>query len=192
MAWFFFISVEQKQRVALLGRYLGRYHIEKLMEALTEGYLRALSDPNPANSRMLWATLDVTERNLLDEYKRFVVDFSGVWGEKALVCRLPFAVPRATQLFPQATFDLRQVLALHARGLAAAMENAEGRSQRDRAFTVTAELLLMQHSCLWFCRSQTRASAHLLARHKTSYAQVLAAVLPQTRKAYCALAGCRV
>jgi len=50
-------------------------------------------------------------------------------------------------------------------------------------------LFLMQHTCHWFCRSKTVASARLLARHKTSYAQVLAAVAPQTREAYIRLIG---
>jgi len=31
----------------------------------------------------------------------------------------------------------------------------------------------------------------LMARHQTNYAQVLAAVSPQTRADYCALLGCR-
>lgn len=53
-----------------------------------------------------------------------------------------------------------------------------------------AELLLMQHSCHWFCRSKLVASARLLARHKTPYPKVLASVAPQSRQAYCKLVGC--
>jgi hypothetical protein len=64
-------------------------------------------------------------------------------------------------------------------------------ARRDRAFTFTAELLLIQHTCLWFCRSQTSASARLLARHGSSYAQVLGSVSPETRADYCVLVGCR-
>ena len=45
----------------------------------------------------------------------------------------------------------------------------------------------MQHSCHWFCRSRAVASARMLARHKTSYAHLLACVAPQTRAAYQAL-----
>jgi hypothetical protein len=45
----------------------------------------------------------------------------------------------------------------------------------------------MQHSCHWFCRSKVVASARMLARHKTSYEQLLAAVSPETRQAYQAL-----
>jgi hypothetical protein len=52
---------------------------------------------------------------------------------------------------------------------------------------LSAELYLMQHTCHWFCKSRTVASARLLARHKTSYQQVLESVSPQTRQAYEAL-----
>jgi hypothetical protein len=71
------------------------------------------------------------------------------------------------------------------------MDNTQGLSPRDRAFTLTAEMLLLQHSCLWFCRTQNRASAHLLLRHKTSYAQVVQSVSLPTRQAYCKLVGWR-
>jgi hypothetical protein len=59
------------------------------------------------------------------------------------------------------------------------------------AFTMSAELFLMQHTCHWFCKSKTVASARMLARHKTSYEQLVASVAPDTRTAYCALVGRR-
>jgi hypothetical protein len=59
------------------------------------------------------------------------------------------------------------------------------------AFTISAELFLMQHTCHWFCKSKTVASARVLARHKTTYEQLVAAVAPDTRAAYCALVGRR-
>ena len=40
-------SREQGRRIALLGVYLGKYQIEKLMESLIDGYLRALSEDDP-------------------------------------------------------------------------------------------------------------------------------------------------
>ena len=64
------------------------------------------------------------------------------------------------------------------------MHNPQRLSARDRAFAMTAELLLMQHTCHWYCRSRTLASARLLARHQTHYRQVLAAVLASTRERY--------
>jgi hypothetical protein len=195
VVWTLAVRAEQAQRVLLLASHLGRYRIEKLMEALSEGYLRALAEKDAERQRALWSTLSLTEANLLDEFNRFVVDMAGVWPEKALVSRIPQAVPRATLLFPQATFDLRKMLAIHAKALDRLVARPVGednpQARRDRAFTFTAELLLIQHTCLWFCRSQTSASARLLARHGSSYAQVLGAVSSQTRADYCALAGCR-
>jgi hypothetical protein len=109
VVWTLAVRAEQAQRVRLLASHLGRYRIEKLMEALSEGYLRALAEKDAERQRALWSTLSLTEANLLDEFNRFVVDMAGVWPEKALVSRIPQAVPRATLLFPQATFDLRKV-----------------------------------------------------------------------------------
>ena len=77
----------------------------------------------------------------------------------------------------------------HARGIADVAHNSAGRTPRDKAFMLSAELLLLQHTCHWFCKSRTVASARLLARHQTSYEQVLAAVSPATRRAYQQLVG---
>ena len=191
LAWRWAIVVEQSARVALLRSHLGRYHIETVMGALTEGYLKVLGQPRGPLTDAAWNALADTERLLLSEFNQLVTDFSEVWAEKTLVSRLPFAVPRATLLFPRATFDLREALALHAQGLARVVANVSGLSPRDRAFMLTAEMLLMQHSCLWFCRSLRRASAQLQLRHHTTHAQVLASVSPRTRLEYCALVGCR-
>ena len=94
------------------------------------------------------------------------------------------ALPFADKLFPAATFDVRKAFAIHAKGFTQAAQNAMGRSPRDKAFTMSAELFLMQHTCHWFCKSKTVASARLMARHKTTYEQVLASVAPATRDAY--------
>ena len=69
------------------------------------------------------------------------------------------------------------------------MQNRGGLAPRDTAYTLSAELFLMQHTCHWYCRSRAVASARLLARHQPTYAQVLAAVAPSTRQAYRELVG---
>ncbi|MDZ4361403.1 MAG: hypothetical protein U1B84_34175, partial [Variovorax sp.] len=63
------------------------------------------------------------------------------------------------------------------------------RSPKSKAFTMSAELFLMQHTCHWFCKSKAVASARMLTRHQTSYEQLLEAVSPETRNAYRALVG---
>lgn len=180
---------EQRRRIGLLGAYLSKYQIENLMESLTEGYLRALGEDNPERRAQVWSVLSTAETVLSEQFNRFVLDFATVKEADARVSQLAFAIPYADRLFPRATFDMRKALSLHAHAIGNAVTNRLGQSQKDKAYTLCAELFLMQHTCHWFCRSKVVASARLLARHKTSYAQVLAAVAPQTREAYVALTG---
>jgi hypothetical protein len=179
---------EQRRRIALLGQYLERYQIEKLMETLLQGYLRALGEDSAERRTQIFSMLVSAEADLREQLQRLADDFSKVWGDHALVSTLPVAVPYADKLVPGATFDMRKALALHAAGIAAVVSNHEGHSEKDKAFTLTAEILLLQHTCHWFCRSRTVATARMLARHQTHYQQLLEAVSPQTREAYQRLA----
>ena len=180
-------SKDQKRRIDLLGRYLGKQQIEKMMETLTQGYQRALSEPDAARQTQILDLQNVTELALSEQFNRFVAEFSGVDALEARVSKIGFALPYADKIFPGTTFDLRKALSIHAQGLSRAIDNPMGLSPRRRAFHISAELFLMQHTCHWFCRSKTVASARLLARQKTSYTQLLDAVLPETREAYKAL-----
>lgn len=180
-------AAEQRQRIALLGSHLQKFELEKLMEQLTSGYLRALGETDPERSDPIWRNLEATEDAVKQQLAQLAQDLHGVWGERLRVSRLPMALPWATRLFPAQSFDLRALVAVHAQGLDDTLRNEEGLSRRDRAFRVTAELLLFQHSCHWFCRSRSVASARLLALHKTAYEQVVAAVSHRTRQAYLAV-----
>ena len=186
-----FQAREQSRRIAFLGRHLGRYQIERHMETLTQGYLRALGEDDPERREQIWNLLSSTEQDLCSQFSRLAADFSRAEEQETRVSKLPVYVPFAAKVLPQATFDMRQALDLHARGISRAVEGDGASSQRARAFAVSAELLLMQHTCHWFCRSRTVASARMLARHKTSYEQIIASVLPETRAAYSALVGRR-
>lgn len=179
----------QRKRIALLGSHLGQYEIEKLMEHLTQGYMRALGEDDPQRRESIWHLLATTETTLSVQFNNFVAGFSKVVPAQARVSKLPVAIPYAEKILPQATFDLRQVLLVHAEGIARAVQNKGNEPAKTKAYILSAEIFLMQHTCHWFCKSRTIASARLLARHKTSYAQVLAGVAPQTRQAYLALAG---
>ena len=182
-------SKYQRKRIALLGSHLGKYQIEKLMESLTEGYMRALGESDPARREQIWNLLASTEASLCDQLNRLAADFAKVDEADARVSTLALAIPYADRLFPAATFDLRKVLAIHAQGVNQAVKNGADRSAKAKAFTVSAELFLLQHSCHWFCKSRTVASARMLARQKTAYDQLVASVEPDTRKAYCSLTG---
>ena len=174
----------QAGRIALLSRYLGQYQIEKLMESLTQGYLRALGEADAERRSQILSMLKGAEVSLYEQFNRFAADLAKLSDLETRISKLPIAIAHADQMVPTATVDLRALMKIHAQGIEAVVRNEMGRSPRDKAFMLTAELFLMQHSCHWFCKSKTIASARLLGRHQTSYEQVLAAVSPTTRQAY--------
>ena len=182
-------AAEQRKRIALLASHLSQFQIERLMQTLTDGYLRALGETNPTRREQVWALLSSSEIQLGEQFTRFAQSFAQVSEQQARTSKLPLALPFATQLLPALCFDARQLFAIHAKGLQQTAQNARGLSPRDKAFTLSAELYLMQHSCHWFCKSRTVASARLLARHQTAYDKVLDSVSPETRQAYLALLG---
>ena len=189
VAVFLLKKSEQRKRIALLGSHLGHYQIEKLMETLADGYLRALGEDDLTRREQIWRYLDTAETQLCEQFNQFCAEFSRLDAADTRVSKLALGIPYASSLFPRATFDLRKAMAIHAQGLAQAAGNAQRRTPRDKAYTLSAELFLMQHSCHWFCNSKAVASARLMARHQTTHAQVLAAVAPETRAAYQALTG---
>lgn len=178
---------EQRERIALLAQHLRRYQIEQLMERLTEGYQRVLGESDPQRREQLWQQHGASEQALAEQVGRLAEDFGRVETEQARISRVP--LPYATRWWPQACIDFRQLLALHARGLAASASNEAQQSPQDRAYRLLAEMLLLQHSCHWYCRSHAIASARLLARHKTRHDQVLQSVSQATRTAYLGLLG---
>ncbi len=180
---------QQRRRIALLAQQLQPYQIERFMESLMQGYLRAMGEQGDERRQQVLNLLADDETRLCEQFERFVDDFRRVPTALARVSRLPLGLPFATQLFPAASFDMREVLAIHAAGMGRAMRNEDGLAPRERAFMMTAELLLMQHSCHWFCKSKIVASARMLARHQTPHAQLVASVSPETRRAYLALTG---
>jgi hypothetical protein len=188
LAWMVKIG-EQGRRIALLASHLGKYQIEKHMETLTQGYLRALGEEDPQRREQIFELLRGTERAVSSQFERFAADFAKVGDADARVSRLPVYLPFAARLFPAATFDMRDALAIHARAIRRAVEASSDASPGAKAYTLSAELFLMQHTCHWFCKSRTVASARMLARHKTSYEQLVASVSPATRAAYCELVG---
>jgi hypothetical protein len=185
-AWFF-KTKQQGERIALLARLLAPYRIEAHIETLTQGYLRALGEAEPQRREQVWNLLRTAEQELSVQLGQLAGDAGRLEPEAARVSKLPAYVPMAIRLFP--SFDLREALRIHARGVQRAIDAGPDVPPRDRAFTISAELLLLQHTCHWFCRSRAVASGRMLRRHRTSYDQVVAAVLPQTREAYLALVG---
>jgi hypothetical protein len=175
----------QRQRVALLARFLSRYTIEKNIETVTQGYLRALGEADPGRRDQVLGVLRESEQALCRQVTQLAADFGAAQPAIARVSKLPIWVPFASVF--AASFDLREALGVHARGIRRAIEGDAAASPRDRAFAISAELFLLQHTCHWFCRSKLVASGRMLSRHRTSHAQLVASVLPQTRSEYLAL-----
>ena len=178
---------EERRRIALLGSHLGQYQIEKLMETLTDGYLRALGEKEPERREQVWNQLAGSELKLCEQFTLFAAGFSKVDEVEARTSKLPITFPFATKLLPGLSFDMRKMLAVHAQGILRAAENSAQHTPKEKAFTMSAELFLMQHSCHWFCKSKAVASARMMVRHKTSHEQLVASVSPETRGAYLAM-----
>lgn len=177
-------SREDRQHIALLASHLRRFQIEKLMETLTEGYMRALGEMDPERRELIWRQLNYTEAQLSEEFNSFATAFAKAPEADTRVSTLPVALPLAAKILPKLSFDARQALLIHAHGISRVAANNSGMTPKAKAFTMSAELFLMQHTCHWFCKSKTVASARVLVRHKTHYAQLLQAVTPETREAY--------
>ena len=182
-----FQARDERRRIGLLAHYLGQYQIEKLMETLTEGYMRALGEPDAQREAQIWSILTTTETALCEQFRRFVVDLAKIDATVARVGKLPLSIYYTARLLPAESFDLRKMLAIHAHGIEQAVANSAQHSAKDKAFTVLAEIFLMQHTCHWFCKSKAVASTRLVLRHQTPYAKVLDSVTAETRHAYCAL-----
>lgn len=182
---FFLKSGEQRQRIALLARHLGRYQIEKLMERLDEGYMRALGERDPRRQEQIWQLHEALEQQLAQQFQRFADELGQADAAPTRVNRnpLPYA-HRWLPAFLAPGFDLRELMHVHAQGIAHTLSNPHALDARNKARTLLAELYLMQHSCHWYCRSRGVASARLLTRHQTSYEQLLEAVSPATMDAY--------
>lgn len=182
-------SKAEGRRIALLGQHLGHYQIEKLMETLTEGYARALGEENAARRSSIWQLMNGTEDKLATQLQQLADSIAKVDALETGINLWPWPLSEAAPWAPNARFDLRKALKIHADGLARATSHSDAVSPPSRAFTLSAELFLMQHTCHWFCKSKTIASARMLVRHQTPYEKVLQSVSPETRRAYNALVG---
>ena len=184
-------NIEHRRRVRLLGAHLAPTQVEKLMGGLIEGYMRALDEKDPERSKQVWAILDNNEKNLADQLQRLATTFSQESTQETRVSTLPLALPYFDRLMPSHTFDMREALKMHAQAVrnACAPQDMDLEARKRLAFTMTAELLLLQHTCHWFCKTRTVASMCLIARQKTPYDQVVKSVSRSTQQAYQQLIG---
>lgn len=175
----------QRQRTALLAEQLRPYQIEKHMEQLTGAYMRALDETDAERQQQILQLQAPAEEQLAQEFQSLAREFAKL---PAPVTRaFKVALPYIDQLSPKATFDMRRMLEVHAQGIERTVRNQQGLPPKERSFRMMGEMFLMQHSCHWFCRSKTIASARMVTQHQTRYEQALDAVSPETRQAYLAV-----
>ena len=175
----------QRKRTALLAEQLRPYQIEKHMSQLTGAYMRALGESDLERQQQIMQLQTQDEEEIVSEFQNLASEFAKL---SAPVARgFKIALPFVDQLSPKATFDMRRLLEVHAQGIERTVSNAQGLGTKERSFRMMGEMFLMQHSCHWFCRSKTIASARMVAQHQTRYEQALDAVSPETRRAYLAV-----
>jgi hypothetical protein len=175
----------QRKRTALLAEQLRPYQIEKHMEQLTGAYMRALGETDPERQLQILQLQEQAEQQLASEFQNLAREFAKV--PAPLTRAFKVALPFIDQLSPKASFDMRRMLEVHAEGIQRTVNNLQGFSPKERSFRMMGEMFLMQHSCHWFCKSKTIASARMLTQHQTRYEQALDGVAPETRKAYLAV-----
>jgi hypothetical protein len=162
-------SRAERRRIALLAQQLQPYDIEKLMQQISEGYVRALGENDVQRRSSIWQVLEPAERKLAEQLGQMALDFGQLPAAQTRIITLPLPwlfeklAELAPPLLARYSLDMRELLKLHARAIAQAVQVSD-RSPSARAYAILAEVLLMQHSCHWFCKSRAVASARLLAR----------------------------
>jgi hypothetical protein len=144
--------------------------------------MRALGEADAERQQQILQLQEQAEQQLADEFQNLAREFAKLSAPATRGFKL--ALPYIDQLSPKFTFDMRRMLEVHAQGIERAVNNREGLGPKDRSFRMMGEMFLMQHSCHWFCKSKTIASARMVAQHQTRYEQALDAVSTETREAY--------
>ncbi|NYT58803.1 hypothetical protein H0A65_07690 [Alcaligenaceae bacterium] len=174
----------QRAHIALLARHLANLQLERHMETLTQGYTRAIHEKDENRQIQVLASFAQTETAMAANIQSLAHAMQKESRQTASVVALPFCLPYAERFLPALTRDFRKLLHIHAAGLRHVVDNEGGWSPKDRAYHLSAELYLLQHSCHWFCKSRGVADARLMLRHKIKHQDALESVSPVTRSAY--------
>lgn len=174
----------QRAHIALLGSHLANLQIERHMETLTQGYTRAIHEESESRQLQVLETYAQTERIVASQVQALANSMQKESRNATRICTLSFCLPYAERFLPSATRDFRQLLRIHAAGLRHVVDNVEQWDPKSRAYHLSAELYLLQHSCHWFCKSRSIADARLMLRHQVQHQKVLDSVSSVTRDAY--------
>lgn len=184
VVWHVLRSGYQRARIAFLGKHLASLQLEQHMKTLTEGYSRAIQADTENRQQQILDTFGPVERAVAAQIGTLADLMQKESAEDTRMSALPICVPYAERFLPVKTRDFRALLRVHADGLRHTVDNVEGWDAKARAYHLSAELYLFQHSCHWFCRSRTVADARLMARHALSHQRVLESVSSVTRAGF--------
>ncbi|MBV6273377.1 hypothetical protein KVP09_10690 [Alcaligenaceae bacterium CGII-47] len=184
MTWRVLCLRYQRTHIALLGGHLASLQLERLMETLTQGYARAIHEKDEARRLQVLSSFAQSEDTAAAQAGSLVEAMQKESAQATSIGTLPFCLPYIEKLMPSMTRDFRELLRIHAAGLRHVVDNEAQCSTTDRAFHLSAELYLLQHSCHWFCKSRGVADARLAVRHQVKHQKVLESVSHGTRSAY--------
>ncbi|NYT64730.1 hypothetical protein H0A58_01955 [Alcaligenaceae bacterium] len=184
LAWQMLRVRYQRTHILLLGQHLSSLQLERHMETLTEGYTRAIGETDEIRQRQVLEMFTQNEAAVATQSLALANAMQKESLQATSMTTLPFCLPYAEQFLPGITRDFRKLLHIHAAGLRYVVDNQGGWDAKNRAFHLSAELYLLQHSCHWFCKSRAVADARLLMRHQVQHQKVLESVSDVTRLAY--------
>ena len=184
VAWLLLRAQYQRSHIALLGRHLAGLQLERHMESLTQGYIRAIHADSDTRQLQVLETFAQTERAVAAQAQSLAEAMQKESLRAASMGVLRFCVPYVERFLPAVARDFRQLLHIHAAGLRHVVDNDAGWDAKTRAYHLSAELYLLQHSCHWFCKSRIVADARLIRRHQVHHQKVLDSVSAVTRTAY--------
>ena len=174
----------QRMHIASLGRHLASLQLERHMETLTQGYTRAIHEETETRQIQVLETFAQTERAVAAQIQKLADAMQQESKQSASMGALAFCVPYAERFLPALTRDFRELLHIHAAGLRHVVDNEEQWDIKNRAYHLSAELYLLQHSCHWYCKSRGVANARLLLRHQVDHQKALESVSAVTRSSY--------
>ena len=131
----------QRKRLAFLAGHLRPYQIEKQMESLIDGYLRALGEADPVRQQQVWGTLSTIEQSLSDQVARLAQDLHRVDATQTRMSGVPLQALLADKLPDSSVLDLRALMEVHAQGVAASARHPDDETpeaRKQRAFMMTA------------------------------------------------------
>lgn len=184
VAWLALRMHYQRTRIAFLGRHLASLQLEHHMETLTQGYTRAIHEESETRRIQVLETFAQAERTVATQVQSLADAMQKESAQATRMSTLKFCVPYAEYFLPVPMRDVRQLLRIHATGLRHVVDNEERLDEKTRAYHLSAELYLLQHSCHWFCKSRAVADARLVLQHQVNHQKVLDSVSVVTRSAY--------